>query len=140
MYQKFIVAGYLGGDPEMRYLPDGTAVTNFSVATTRRFSDRKDNPREETTWVRVETWRRMAENCNQYLSRGSSVIIEGRLKPDPKTGSPRTFTRQDGTVGASYEVVAENVRFLGRGNGNGPDNGTAGEQATAAQIEDEIPF
>ncbi len=140
MFQKFIVAGYLGGDPEMRYLPDGTAVTNFSVATTRRFTDKDGQPREETTWIRVETWRKLAENCNQYLARGSAVIIEGRLKPEPNTGGPRTFTRQDGTVGASFEVVAENVRFLGRGNGNGAENGYAEEAVAVAQAEDDIPF
>lgn len=138
MYQKLIVVGYLGGDPEMRYLPDGTAVTNFSVATSRRWTGADGQAHDETTWFRIEVWRRQAETANQYLSKGSKVLVEGRIKPDPHTGGPRTFTRQDGTVGAAHEVVAEDVRFLGRENGPGADNGSA-EEAAADAMED-LPF
>ena len=83
MYQKIIVVGNLGGDPEMRYMPDGTAVTNFSLATNRKWTDGQGNPQEEVTWFRVSTWGRIAENCNQYLAKGSKVLVEGRIKPDP---------------------------------------------------------
>ena len=143
MYQKIIIIGNLGRDPEMRYMPDGTAVTNINVATNRRWTDRASGePRDETTWFRVSVWRRQAETVNQYLSKGSRVLVEGRLQTDPQTGGPRLFTRQDGTVGATYEITADFVRFLsGRDEGGfggsegGPDSG-----APAAQEEDDIPF
>ncbi|MBX3057653.1 MAG: single-stranded DNA-binding protein [Anaerolineae bacterium] len=139
MYQKLIVAGYLGGDPEMRYLPDGTAVTNFSVASTRRFTVGEGEQHEETTWFRVETWRRQAETCHQFLTKGSPVLVEGRLKPDKNTGGPRTYQRQDGSIGASYELVAETVRFLGRSSGNG-HNGQSDETAPTADPLENLPF
>lgn len=141
MYQKVIIVGNLGGDPEMRYMPDGTAVTNFSVATNRRWTDRASGePREETTWFRVSVWGRQAETANQYLSRGRRVLVEGRLQADSQTGGPRIFTRQDGTVGASYELRAFNVQFLG-----GRDEGTSYDadeeySEAPAQEEDDIPF
>ncbi len=136
MYQKLTVVGNLGGDTNMRYMPDGTAVTNFSVATSRRWTDKKSGELvEETTWFRVSVWGKQAETSNQYLAKGSKVLIDGRLRPDPQTGSPRTFTRQDGSVGASFEITADVVRFLSPRdeNGNVPAGG-------AGQEEDEIPF
>lgn len=143
MYQKLIFVGHLGQDPEMRYMPDGTAVANFSVASNRRWTDSTTGqPRDETTWFRVSVWRKQAETVNQYLSKGSKVLVEGRLRPDPASGSPRTFTRQDGTVGASYEVTADVVRFLSSREENGSsagDNGYVAESAPAAE-EDDIPF
>jgi single-strand DNA-binding protein len=142
MYQKIIIAGNLGRDPEMRYMPDGTAVTNLSVATNRGWTDRASGEaRKETTWFRVSVWGRQAESTNQYLSRGQQVLVEGILQPDPQTGGPRTFTRQDGTIGASFEIRASNVRFLG-----GRDTGGFSEgdgdfgKAAAVQEEDDIPF
>ena len=84
MYQKIIVAGNLGGDPEMRYMADGTAVTNFSLATNRTWTDRNTGqPVKETTWFRVSVWGRQAESANQYLSKGRQVIVEGRLQQTP---------------------------------------------------------
>ncbi|GJM42587.1 MAG: single-stranded DNA-binding protein [Ardenticatenaceae bacterium] len=143
MYQKIIVAGNLGGDPEMRYMPDGTAVTNFSLATNRRWTDgATGQPRDETTWFRVSVWRKQAETVNQYLSKGSKVIVEGRLRPDPASGGPRTFTRHDGTVGASYEITADTVRFIsGRDDiGGSQSGGDSYESDAPAQEEDDIPF
>ncbi len=143
MYQKIIVVGNLGGDPEMRYMPDGTAVTNFSLASNRRWTDgATGQPRDETTWFRISVWRKQAETANQYLSKGSKVLVEGRLRPDPASGGPRTFTRQDGTVGASFEITADTVRFLsGRDDGGDMGGGDDGYQgAPAAQEEDDIPF
>ncbi|MCP4360843.1 MAG: single-stranded DNA-binding protein [Chloroflexi bacterium] len=143
MYQKIIIAGNLGNDPEMRYMPDGTAVTNFSVATNRRWTDgATGEPREETIWFRVSVWRKQAETANQYLSRGSKVLVEGRIRPDPNTGSPKLFTRQDGTVGASYEITADTVRFLSSREEAGQAAASGGDYAAAApaQEEDEIPF
>jgi single-strand DNA-binding protein len=106
MYQKILVIGNLGRDPEMRYTPEGNPVTSFSVATSRRYSEK-----EETTWFRVTVWGKQAETCNQYLHKGSKVLVEGRLRPDAN-GNPTTFQRKDGTWGASYEITAETVRFL----------------------------
>ena len=142
MYQRVVIAGNLGRDPEMRYMPDGRAVTNLSVATNRRWTDQASGqPREETVWFRVSIWGRQAEVANQYLSRGRQVLVEGRLRPDPQTGGPRTFTRQDGTVGASYELVADTVRFIGgRDSGGGYVSDVPGEYNASVQEEDDIPF
>jgi single-strand DNA-binding protein len=83
-------------------------------------------------------WGRQAEAANQYLSKGRQVLVEGRISPDPNTGSPRLFTRQDGSVGASFEVVASRVQFLG-GNGNGNGNGRH-EAESAYETDESIPF
>lgn len=106
MYQKLIIIGNLGSNPEQRFTPSGDPVTTFSVATSRKYGEK-----DETTWFRVSVWGKQAESCNTYLSKGSKVLVEGRLHPD-SNGSPRTFQRKDGTTGASFEVTAENVRFL----------------------------
>lgn len=139
MYQKVIIVGNLGTDPEMRYMPDGTAVTNFNVATNRRWTDRASGePREETTWFRVSAWRQLAEIANEYLSKGRQVFVEGRLRPDPQTGGPRMWTAQDGTVRASYELIADTIQFIG-GRGD-VDFGEGEAVESPAQEEDEIPF
>ena len=145
MFQKLIFAGNLGNDPEMRYMPDGQAVTNLSVATNRKWTDKATGEiRKETTWLRVSVWGKQAEAANQYLLKGSKVLIEGRLKPDPDTGSPRIYARSDGMAGASYEVVASRVQFLdsiSNGNGSGSEGVPYNEDgAPAGQTEDEIPF
>ncbi len=143
MYQKTIIVGNLGGDPEMRYMPDGTAVTNFSVATSRKWNDQRSGQQvEETTWFRVSVWGRQAESANQYLSKGRRVLVEGRLTPDPQTGGPRIFTRQDGTAGSSFELRAFTVQFLGgrdetSGASGGGDSFGGG---APVQEEDDIPF
>ena len=89
MYQKTLIVGNLGREPEMRYMPDGTAVTNLNVATNRRWTDKQSGqPVEEVTWFRVNVWGRQAETCNEYLSKGSKVLVEGTLVPDKETGGP----------------------------------------------------
>lgn len=143
MYQKVIVVGNLGGDPEMRYMPDGTAVTNFSVATNRRWNDQRTGQQvDETTWFRVSVWGRQAETTNQYLSKGRQVLVEGRMRPDPETGGPRIWTGQDGVSRASYEMIAESVRFMGgREEMSGAaDGGDSFDSGAPAQEEDDIPF
>ena len=112
MYQKLVIVGNLGTDPEMRYTPSGQAVTNFSVATNRRYTSSDGNQVDETTWFRVSVWGKQAESTNQYLKKGNKVLVEGRLNPDRETGGPRLWTRQDGTSAASFEMTAETVRFL----------------------------
>ncbi len=146
MYHKIIVVGNLGKDPEMRYMPDGTAVTQFSMATSRKWNDRNTGqPVEETIWFRVSVWGRQAEAVNQYLSKGRSAIVEGHLRPDPQTGGPRLWAGQDGTMRASFEINAETVRFMGGRDSGGTssydDSAPAGGGGKpAAQEEDDIPF
>jgi single-strand DNA-binding protein len=140
MYQKLIIVGNLGRDPEMRYTPDGTPVTTFSVATNRRWTNQDGSPGEETVWFRVSAWRRLAETCNQYLSKGRMVLVEGELRPDAATGGPRIWTGNDGIARASFEVTARNVRFM-PGRGEGPPMEAPGEfEGPPAEEEDEIPF
>ena len=111
-YQKLIIIGNLGRDPEMRYTPSGDPVTSLNVASNRQFNDASGGKQKETTWFRVSVWGKQAESCNTYLQKGSMVLIEGELKPDKETGNPRIYTRQDGSQGTSYEVTARTVRFL----------------------------
>jgi len=113
-YQNLIVVGRLGKDPELKYLPSGQAVTTMSVATDRQYENAQGEKIKQTTWFRVSVWGKQAESCNQYLKKGKMVLVEGHLNGD-ESGNPRTFTRQDGSVGASYEVMAQTVRFLGGG-------------------------
>jgi single-strand DNA-binding protein len=111
MYHTIIIVGALGKDPEMRYTPSGQAVTNFNLACNRQYTDANGQQVKETIWFRVSAWGKTAETCNQYLQKGSKVLVEGRLNPDPKTGGPHIWQGQNGP-GASYEVTASTVRFL----------------------------
>ena len=138
-YQKLIIVGNLGRDPEMRYTPDGTPVTTLSIATNRRWNNADGSQGEETTWFRVTAWRKTAEIAAQYLGKGRQVMVEGRLTPDRATGGPRIWTRQDGTAGASYEVTADRIVFLGgRGDALAGPEGVAEPENYVA--EDDIPF
>jgi single-strand DNA-binding protein len=140
MYHKIIIVGNLGRDPEMRYTPDGTPVTSFSVATNRKWNNPDGSQGEETTWFRVTAWRRTAEVCNQYLQKGRLVLIEGELKPDPATGAPRLWTGNDGITRSSFEVTARAVKFLG-GRGEAPPTETTSfAEEPPAEPEEEIPF
>jgi single-strand DNA-binding protein len=141
MYHKVIIVGNLGRDPEMRYTPDGTPVTNFSVATNRRWSTPDGTQNEETVWFRVTAWRQLAELCNQYLSKGRPVLVEGRMNADRETGAPRVWTGNDGQPRASFEVTALTVRFLGgRGEGEADSSVSLQEPPPQEMGEDEIPF
>src|SRR4030043_2343388 len=82
MYHTIILIGNLGRDPEMRYTPSGQAVTNFSVATNRQYTGSDGTQVKETIWFRESAGGRTAETCNQYLKKGSKVLVEGRLTPD----------------------------------------------------------
>jgi single-strand DNA-binding protein len=136
---KLIVIGNLGRDPEMRYLPSGQPVTNFAVASNRKWTDNEGVLHEETIWIRVSAFGRLAEVTNQYLSKGRQVYVEGRLRPDSETGGPRVYERNDGSHGASYEIVAATVQFLGGRNGNGSSPGEPGF-CGEPEAEEEIPF
>jgi single-strand DNA-binding protein len=134
MYQDTTIIGYLGKDPELRFAPSGEPVASFSVATNRVWTDNGEK-KKETTWFRVTVWGKRGESCNQYLKKGSKVMVRGRLSPDPKTGRPRTFKYADGTMGTNYDLVALDVRFLDSAEDNRQTEAEPGELA-----EDEIPF
>lgn len=145
MYQKVTIVGNLGSDPEMRYTPSGQAVTNFSVATNRRWTNSDGQMQEETVWFRVSTWGKLAEVCNQYLAKGRQVFIEGRLTADRESGGPKVWQDQSGNWRASYELTALEVKFLGTRGGDGGgsfDSGSSGSSPTGdpGMTEDEIPF
>ena len=127
MYQKVIISGNLGGDPVMRYTASGDPVTSFSVATSEKWTDKAGERQERTTWWKVSAWRKLAELCNEYLSKGRQVLVEGTMTVD-ENGGPRVWTGQDGEARASYEITASVVKFIGsRGKRDAaPDSGDEG--------------
>ena len=147
-YQKVIIVGNLGADPEMRFTPDGVPMTTFRVATNRRWTSADGTKNEETAWFRVTVWRRDAETAAQFLKKGREVMVEGRLTADKATGGPRIWVGTDGTSRASYELTADRIVFLGgRGETAEPETtstkSAGGQQSTLATVEDfndEIPF
>lgn len=141
MFQQLTIVGYLGNDPVMRFTPSGQAVTSFSVATSRSYTDNSGQKVDETTWFRISVWGSQAEACNQYLSKGRPVLVVGRLRPDPQSGGPRVYTRKDGSSGASFEVNALSVKFLpsGRGESGGGYQEDFGDEQGGSE-EDDIPF
>ena len=145
-YHTIILAGNLGRDPEMRYTPAGSAVTNFSIAVNDDYTNNNGERVKRTIWVRVSTWGKQAETCNQYLKKGSKVLVEGRLIADQATGGPRVWTGQDGSTRASFEVSAQTVRFLSsRGDTAEPGAGgaaavTSDEGMAPAGDDGDIPF
>ena len=139
---KVILIGNLGSDPQVRYTPQGTAVANFSVATTERYTNKNGERESRTEWHRIVAWSKLAEICSQYLKKGKQVYIEGRIQTrqwDDKDGNKRTTT----------EIVANNMVMLGRA-GDAGDVGAqefqADEEATqeapaaSAGNEDDLPF
>jgi len=138
MFHTIIIVGNLGAEPEMRYIANGQAVTRFNVASTHQYRNAEGQNIKETTWFRISVWGKQAETANNYLHKGNKVLIEGRLKPDPATGNPRIWNRQDGSPAASFEVTASLVRFLTpKGEGaSGEEISDAGE----ADSGEEIPF
>ena len=131
-YQKVIIVGNLGRDPEMRYTADGTPVTSFSVATNRKWTNGDGSQGEETVWFRVSAWRKTGEIAAQYLTKGRQVMVEGRMTPDKATGGPRVWTGDDGVARASYELTADRIVFLGGRNESRDEEGYPDES--------EIPF
>ena len=141
MYHKLTIAGNLARDPEMRYMADGTAVTSFNVAVSDGWGDNK-----KTIWFKVNVWGKRAEVANQYLTKGSRVLVEGRLSADD-SGSPRLWTRKDGTVSSSFELRADDFVFLSSrqesgGSDHAPTNSKATADSTRPPIveENDIPF
>ncbi|MBI3287018.1 MAG: single-stranded DNA-binding protein [Chloroflexi bacterium] len=129
MYQRVVLVGHLGADPEMRYTPNGNPVTTFRVATNRRWTDGEGNPQEETTWFRVVAWGKLAETTNQYLSKGRLVLVDGAIQT-------RSWEDQSGQSRQSWEVRANTVKFLG-----GREERIAESPEIAAEaVEEDIPF
>ena len=141
-YQKIIITGNLGRDPEMRYTPSGQAVTSFSVAVNESYTNANGEKVKKTIWFRVTAWGKQAEICNQYLKKGQQVLVDGRMSADPSTGGPKVWTKQDGTSGSSFEITASTVRFLSSrvDNDSGPVSGSSGMEMAELPPEDDIPF
>ena len=117
---KAIVVGRLGRDPEVRYTPDGTAVANFSVATSEEWKDKATGEkREKTEWHRIVAFRRLGEICGEYLSKGRQVYIEGRIQT-------RDWEDKDGVKRYSTEIVASQMQMLGSRDDFGGSRGGAG--------------
>jgi len=104
-FNKVLLIGNLTRDPELRYVPSGTAVATFTVAVNRVYTSQAGEKKEEVSFVRIVVWGRRAEVCGEYLSKGSPVFIEGRLQS-------RSWEGQDGQKRSTMEVIADNVQFL----------------------------
>jgi single-strand DNA-binding protein len=122
---KVILVGRLGQNPEVRYTPSGAAVANFSVATNESWMDKSGQKQERTEWHRVVVWGKLAELCNQYLSKGRQAYIEGRLQT-------REWTDKEGVKKYTTEVQAQTVQFLGAGAGAGAGMGAGAEMGSGS--------
>ena len=105
MVNKVILIGNLGADPEIRYTQSGIPVCNFRIATTERWKDKEGQPQEQTEWHKIVAWRRLAEICGEYLSKGSKVYIEGKLQT-------RKWQDQNGNDRYTTEVAANEMKML----------------------------
>ena len=133
---KITIIGHLGQDPAMRYTPDGQAVTSFSVASSRKYKTAAGEQREETEWFNVSAWGKLAEVCNQYLSKGKQVYVEGRLKT-------RTYQTQNGETRFSIDVTCSEIQFLGGGAGAPQEefhDPVAVGQEPVTVDQDDLPF
>jgi single-strand DNA-binding protein len=140
-FNKVILVGNLGRDPELRYTPQGTPVCSFSMATNERRKDKAGEMQDQTTWFRVTLWGRQAETASQYLTKGRPVYIEGRLRVEE-------WTDRDGKARHTLEVHATDMQFIGGGRG---EQEAPMERAAAATgggappeqtelSDDDIPF
>ncbi|HJZ79129.1 MAG TPA: single-stranded DNA-binding protein [Pyrinomonadaceae bacterium] len=146
-FNKIILVGNLGRDPELRYTPDGTPVCSFSLATNERRRDKATGENNDvTTWFRVTLWRRQAEVASQYLTRGKPVYIEGRLRVEE-------YTDRDGKTRHSLEVTATDMQFIGSARGDEAGGGAPAARGAAANrnaagpppeptdlTDDDVPF
>ena len=145
-FNKIIIVGNLGRDPELRYTPQGAAVCSFTMATNEKRRDKSGEMNDVTTWFRVTLWRNQAENAAKYLTKGSSVYIEGRLKLDE-------WTDRDGNVRTTLDVQATDMHFIGGAGRDGgyvpespdfdagPSEPTSSSAAAAGgSADDDIPF
>ena len=122
---KVMVIGNLGADPEMRFAPSGSPVTTFRIASSRTFTTKDGEKKQETEWFTVVAWDKLAENCNQFLSKGRKAYVEGRLKT-------RSWEDKEGVKRYSTEIIANQVIFLDR-------SGAAPLPEEVAEGGEEIP-
>ncbi len=139
---KVILIGRLGRDPELRYTQGGQAVANFTLATNERFSNKAGEPQERTEWHRIVAWGKTGELCAQYLSKGRSAYIEGRLQT-------REWEDKEGQKRSTTEIVAQNVTFLDSARSGTPGSAASGasdasgepqRESTSPPVGDDIPF
>jgi single-strand DNA-binding protein len=139
---KVILIGNLGRDPEVRYTPSGTAVANFTLATTENWTNKDGEKQSHTEWHRIVAWRRLGEICGEYLSKGKQVYIEGRIRTNE-------WEDQEGNKRRTTEIEALNMQMLGSRAQSEPrqseprqDESSGPESATASggPTEDDIPF
>jgi single-strand DNA-binding protein len=129
-FNKIILVGHLGKDPELKYTPQGTAMCKMSIATSEKRKNSAGENEEHVTWFRVTVWGRQAELCNEYLSRGRQVYVEGRFRLEE-------YTDREGQKRFSCEVNATDVQFIGaRGDSN---TDTDRPNAKAAAFEAQKP-
>jgi single-strand DNA-binding protein len=140
-FNKIILVGNLGKDPELRYTPQGTPVCSFTVATNEKRKDRAGEMQDVTTWFRVTLWGRQAETASQYLTKGRPVYVEGRLRQEE-------WTDRDGKQRYTLEVHATDMQFIGGGRGDEmaglPAKSPATDRSSPEQhqdiSDDDIPF
>ena len=126
-YNHVVLVGNLVADPELQYIASGTARGKFSIAVNRKFKDGSGQIQEETTFVPITVWGAQAETCSNYLTKGRSVLVDGRLRIT-------SFTDKDENKRKYAEVVAQSVQFL-----DSP-SGAAKQGKPAATVEEEVPF
>jgi single-strand DNA-binding protein len=137
-FNKIILVGNLGRDPELRYTPQGTPVCSFSMATNERRKDKSGEMQDQTTWFRVTLWGRQAETASQYLTKGRPVYIEGRLRVEE-------WTDRDGKSRQTLEVHATDMQFIGGARSEEPlaEKAAAAGAGPAEQpdlSDEDIPF
>lgn len=133
---KVILIGNLGKDPDFRVTPGGQPVANFSIATTEKWSDKAGEKKEKTEWHNIVLWGRLAEIANQYLRKGGSVYIEGRLQT-------RSWDDKDGNKRYTTEIVGNSLQMLGgrREASSSEDIPQAAEPPQAdGRVQDDLPF
>ena len=134
---KVILVGRLGQDPEVRYTPSGSAVANFSIATSEEWKDKDTgNKQERTEWHRIVAWRRLGEICGEYLHKGSQIYIEGRLQT-------RAWDDRDGNKRYTTEIIAQNMQMLSaadRGGKTAPRDENFPVEEPVTVPGDDIPF
>lgn len=130
---KVFLIGNLTRDPELRYVPSGTAVATFTIAANRSYTTQSGEKKEQATFVRVVVWGRRAEVCGEYLSKGSPLFVEGRLQS-------RNWETQDGQKRSTIEVIADNIQFLRGGekaNAPSPAQGATPEDVETINLNEE---
>jgi single-strand DNA-binding protein len=126
-FNKIIIVGNLGRDPELRYTPQGVAVCNLNLATNEKKRDKSGEMQDVTTWFRVTLWRNQAENAAKYLTKGSPVYVEGRLGLEE-------YTDRDGNKRYSLEVQGTDMHFISAGSGGARNDDYSGSQPAAAEF------